>query len=173
MGQVHRRYAEVTGGEAPEALGQLAAPENLDEDMALCPLQTIEPYFLKYLPQSGKILEAGSGRGRWVVYLRRKGFDVVGIDLARSNVAFAKAYDETIPVSHGDVLDTGFADGSFAAIISLGVVEHFEDGPQRAFRETRRILKRSNAEHSQDNVFQSHQERAASLSAFTGPADGV
>ena len=141
MGHVHRRYARVTGGESREALGQLDGSENLEEDIALCPLQTIEPYFLKYLPQSGKILEAGSGRGRWVFYLRRKGFDVLGIDIAESDVAFAKAYDEKVPISHGNVLDTGFADGSFAAVISLGVVEHFEEGPQQAFRETRRILK--------------------------------
>jgi SAM-dependent methyltransferase len=137
----YKRYGPADRVGAAEALGQLGGADNLEDDVALCRLQTIEPYFLKYLPRTGKILEAGSGRGRWVIYLRRLGYDVVGIDIAASDIAHAKRFDPTIPITHDNVLHTTFPDAFFRAVISLGVVEHFEDGPQAAFAEVMRLLK--------------------------------
>ena len=55
-----------------DTLGQSWAGESVDENVALCKYQTIEPFFLKHLPRNGKILEAGCGLGRWVIYLREK-----------------------------------------------------------------------------------------------------
>jgi SAM-dependent methyltransferase len=138
--KIHKRYTLAQQVEAMEALGQLGGAENLEDDIALCKLQTIEPYFRTYLPKQLKILEAGAGRGRWVFYLRRLGYDVVGIDLASSDIEFAKRFDPHVPIVHRDVLDTGFPDSYFGAVISLGVVEHFEEGPEKAFAEVLRIL---------------------------------
>ncbi len=141
MGKVFKRYAPAALSESREALGQVGGSGDLEADIGLCPLQTLEPAFMKYLPREGKILEAGAGRGRWVFYLRRHGFDVVGMDIARTEIAAAKAFDPDVPIEYGDVLKTGYPDRSFEAVISLGVIEHFEDGPQAAFAEVRRILK--------------------------------
>ena len=124
-----------------EVLGQIGAPQDMREYVGLCKLQTIEPLFRKYLPKGGRILEAGCGRGRWVLYLRGLGYDVAGIDLADSDLAAARALDPSVPIERGDVLEAPFPDNSFDAVISLGVVEHFEEGPRRAFAEVRRLLK--------------------------------
>ena len=137
----HKRYALALQVEGMEALGQLGGSENLEDDIALCPLQTIDKFFLKYLPNDGRILEAGAGRGRWVFHLRRRGYDVVGIDIARSDVEFGRKFDPDVPLSFDNVLHTSFPDEAFGAVISLGVVEHFEEGPQQAFAEVMRLLK--------------------------------
>lgn len=137
----YKRYGPAASVAAFEALGQLGGSGNMEDDVALCPLQTIEPYFRKYLPRDERILEAGSGRGRWVFHLRRLGYDVIGIDIAKSDIEYAKQFDPSVPILYDDVLHTSFADGTFGAVISLGVVEHFEEGPQQAFEEVTRLLK--------------------------------
>jgi SAM-dependent methyltransferase len=76
-----------------------------------------------------------------VFYLRQRGYSITGIDLARPAVEMAKAYDPSVPIFLNDVLQSQFPDQSFAAAISLGVVEHFEEGPQHALAELRRVLK--------------------------------
>ncbi|MCU0412443.1 MAG: class I SAM-dependent methyltransferase [Bacteroidetes bacterium] len=136
----YKLRAPVQQIDQKEALGQLGGASDLEQDVALCPLQTIEPVFRRMLPKDKPILEAGAGRGRWVLHLRRLGYDVTGIDIAESDVAFGLKHDPTVPLEIRDVLRTGFADGSFGAVISLGVVEHFEEGPQAAFAEVRRVL---------------------------------
>jgi SAM-dependent methyltransferase len=120
--------------------GQSWQGETIEENIDLCKFQTIEPVLLHYLPHTGKVIESGCGLGRWVFYLRRTGFDIVGIDLAEDALDAAKAHDPTIPVFRDDVLRSSFPDGSFNAAISLGVVEHFEEGPQEALTELRRLL---------------------------------
>lgn len=135
-----KRYTIAQQVESMEALGQLGGSDNLENDIGLCSLQTIEPLFLKYLPTNAQTLEAGCGRGRWVFYLRRKGYDVVGIDIAKSDLEFGKRFDPSVPMQYENVLRTSFTDGSFGAVISLGVVEHFEVGPQEAFAEVMRLL---------------------------------
>jgi 2-polyprenyl-3-methyl-5-hydroxy-6-metoxy-1,4-benzoquinol methylase len=139
--RVYKRYGLAEQVSTFEALGQLGGSGNLEDDIRLCAFQTIESYFLRYLPKDEKILEAGSGRGRWVFHLRRLGYDVIGIDIAKSDIEFAKAFDPSVPISYENVLHTSFTSGSFGAMISLGVVEHFEDGPQAAFAEVMRLLK--------------------------------
>jgi SAM-dependent methyltransferase len=139
--KVHKRYMLAHQIESIEALGQLGGSGNLEEDIALCPLQTINEYFLKYLPRQERILEAGAGRGRWVFHLRRQGYDIMGIDIAKSDIDFARKHDPTVSLSYDNVLHTSFPDGHFGAVISLGVVEHFEDGPEAAFSEVLRLLR--------------------------------
>ena len=141
LGTPHKRYALKTLSQSREELGQIGGSGDMEADINLCAMQTIEPLFRKYLPREGQILEAGSGRGRWVFYLRRLGFDVTGLELARSEVDAAKAFDPKAPIEYGNVLHTPFKDHSIAAVISLGVMEHFEEGPAAALGEVRRILK--------------------------------
>ena len=126
---------------AHETRGQSWSGDTVDESIALCPAQTIEPVFLKHLPRTGRILESGCGLGRWVFYLRRKGYDVVGIDLSEPAIRAAHAYDPVVPIQRDDVLRSSFPDGVFDAAVSLGVVEHFEDGPGAALGELRRLLR--------------------------------
>lgn len=139
--RVYKRFGLASQVQSLEALGQLRGSDNLEHDIALCACQTIEPYFLKYLPNDEKILEAGCGRGRWVYYLRRRGYEVEGIDIAKTDIEFSTKYDPTVPITFDNVLQTSFEGESFGAVISLGVVEHFEEGPQDVFGEVLRVLK--------------------------------
>lgn len=136
----HKRFVPASSLEGTEAPGQLGGAEDLDDDIALCSLQTINEAFLRYLPKPGLILEAGAGRGRWVFHLRRLGYDCRGLELAASEVAFSKAFDPDVPIMTGDILRIPLEDASCSAVISLGVLEHFEEGPQKALDEVKRIL---------------------------------
>lgn len=140
-GKVYKRFGPAAILGSMEALGQMGGGEVSEEYIGLCSFQTIESGFRKYLPRDGSILEAGAGRGRWVIYLRRLGYDVTGIEIARAEIAAAKAFDPSVPIEYRDVLKTGYSERSFDAVISLGVLEHFEDGPEPALAEVRRILK--------------------------------
>jgi len=117
-----KRYVPASLFEGTEAPGQLGGSEDLEDDIALCPLQTIDEVFQRLLPRNGRILEGGAGRGRWVFHLRRRGFDVRGLELASAEVAFAKQFDPDVPIVAGNVLKMPFPDGFFSAIISLGVL---------------------------------------------------
>ena len=41
---------------------------------------------LKYAPLNGKILEAGCGVGQYVIYFKKMGFDIEGIDISNETV---------------------------------------------------------------------------------------
>lgn len=139
-GKVFKMYHPRDQVEALETHGQSWLSDTIEDNIGLCRFQTIEPVFNKYLPKDGKILEAGCGLGRWVIYYRRKGYDVIGIDLAKEAVAMAKSYDPALPVFIDNILKANYPDGHFNAVISLGVAEHFEQGPVEALNEAHRLL---------------------------------
>lgn len=126
---------------AADTHGQCWKGETVRESIDLCRYRFVEPLFRQYLPKDGKILEAGCGLGNWVFYLRDLGYHIVGIELATDAIRMAKEYDPNAPIIMANVLRTDFPDRHFDAVISLGVLEHFEEGPQIAFQEIRRILK--------------------------------
>lgn len=92
-------------------------------------------------PRDGLVLEAGCGSGKVVADLRTLGRTVVGIDLASRALAAARRQVPGLPLVAGDVARFPFRDGAFHCVISLGVVEHFEQGPLDVLREHRRILR--------------------------------
>ena len=81
--------------------------------------------------------------GRWVFYLRDQGYAITGIDASAEAVRAAHLYDPDAAIRLGDVCDTGFPGGSFDAILSLGVMEHFIEGPQAVLCESKRLLAES------------------------------
>lgn len=92
------------------------------------------------LPKDGRILEGGCGLGPWVIKLRELGYDVTGVDYDAVSIEKIRSYDNTIPLYVSDVQKMPFEDGRFSAYISLGVLEHFCEGPVRAIREASRVL---------------------------------
>jgi SAM-dependent methyltransferase len=105
-------------------------------------LDTLERPFTRYLPKTGTVLEAGCGTGQVVAALRARGYDAVGIDYAEQTIDEVHKILPDLPLSCGDLthLDQ-VAPETFAAIISLGVVEHRREGPEPFLDESRRILK--------------------------------
>jgi SAM-dependent methyltransferase len=96
---------------------------------------------MEYLPKDEPILEAGCGLGAWVVYLGDRGYDVAGIDNDAQVIGRLKEWRPSLNVSAGDIRGLPYETGSLGAAISLGVMEHFEEGCDEAMRETYRVLR--------------------------------
>jgi len=99
----------------------------------------------KYCPRYGKVIEAGCGTGRYVFYLRRLGIDIEGLDFSEKLINklnnLKKTIDRDAFFIKGDVTKLPFEDNSLSGYISLGVVEHFIEGPQKAIAEAYRVLR--------------------------------
>jgi len=98
--------------------------------------------FLRYLPKEGKVLEAGCGTGKWVLFLNKMGYQIEGIDNEKMVIRKLKGMYKNIPVKIGDVRRLEYSDNSLDAYVSLGVVEHFEEGPVGVLKEAHRALKK-------------------------------
>lgn len=96
----------------------------------------------RYVPKGASVLEAGCGPGHVVACLGARGYDAIGVDYVPTVVSFAKAILPTLDVRVADVEDLPFPDGSFDCYASLGVVEHFEAGAERAIAEASRVVRR-------------------------------
>lgn len=112
----------------------------LEDEVGVCAGRSIAGPLLRLLPRNGRILEAGCGLGAWVVFLHRKGYHVSGIDHDASVISRLRSVDATLDVTVETIEALGHPACSVSAYISLGVVEHFESGPDSALREAYRIL---------------------------------
>lgn len=118
------------------------AERTVEGEIRSCYTRTLTRIFDRFLEGPNlKILEAGCGLGGWVHYFRERGHDVIGVEYEASVVQRVKAYDSSFPIVQGDITNLDFPDNTFDAYISLGVIEHFEEGPQKALNEARRVLK--------------------------------
>jgi len=116
----------------------------IEQELEACDLETpASDLFLSYIPKEGRVIDGGCGFAKWVIYLKRLGYDIVGIDNNELAISKLKDYDSSLQVELGDILDIHYPDSSFDAYISMGVVEHFEDGPLPALKEAYRVLKPS------------------------------
>ncbi len=95
----------------------------------------------RYFDKTKPILEGGCGVGHIVLGLQTDGYDVIGVEQTREMVDFVKAIAPDCNIAVGDILRlSDFPDGYLGGYISLGVVEHFSQGPQTALREANRVL---------------------------------
>jgi len=101
----------------------------------------LKSYFLKYLPKDQPILEAGCGFGQWVIYLNRLGYSVIGIEIVSECIEICKKFYPQAPIFVGDVRHLPFPDNYFGGYISLGVIEHMIEGPEKIIDEMIRVLK--------------------------------
>lgn len=115
---------------------------SMDENLKNCETDGLLPILIKYLPKNGKILEAGCGLGKWVVFLKKHGYNISGIDSYPEVVRQAKRFDKNLPIKVDNVAALSLPDNSLDAYLSFGVVEHFEEGPQKPLREAFRVLKK-------------------------------
>lgn len=86
------------------------------------------------------VLEAGCGQGEFVRLLAGPGRDVVGVDLAARALAASRREHPELALAVADVGRLPFAPGTFDAIVSLGVIEHFEGGPGAVLAAHREVL---------------------------------
>ncbi|MFQ5649765.1 MAG: class I SAM-dependent methyltransferase [bacterium] len=104
--------------------------------------RTLVRIFDQFLGSSNaRILEGGCGFGAWCEWFRKRGHEIVGIEYDKDIVAQARKFKPDVAVELGDITRLDYPDNSFDAYISLGVIEHFEHGPEQALREAHRVLK--------------------------------
>lgn len=75
-----------------------------------------------------------------MVALRAHGYDCVAVEFSEFVINAAKAIFPDLPVDVGSIFDLDFPDNYFAGYISLGVVEHYREGPERALKEAYRVI---------------------------------
>lgn len=94
----------------------------------------------RLLPRGSKVLDAGCGQGTWLRFLRSKDYHPVGLDysLPLLRAAYRQGGQSLIL---GSILDLPLQEDSFDAVISWGVIEHDEAGPQDALSQFREVLR--------------------------------
>ena len=106
----------------------------------------------EHLPESGVILDAGGGPGRYTIELAKLDYEVVLFDLVAENLEFARQMIKEERVSskikdivQGSITDLSeFADNSFDAVLCLGgPLSHIypEEERQKAISELVRVTK--------------------------------
>lgn len=95
----------------------------------------------KHVSSEAKILEAGAGSGKWVIFLDSIGYNVTGIEINGKDVTRLKAYCPEIKMDCGDITRLPYENNSFDSYLSFGVLEHLIDGPEIALSEAHRVLK--------------------------------
>ncbi len=104
-------------------------------------LHDLEEPLAQWLPRDAPILEGGCGVGQIVLALQSRGYQVVGVEFSAETVTRTKALAPDCNVEVGDVFRLDYPDGYFGAYISLGVVEHYFDGPPKILAEAYRVLR--------------------------------
>ena len=84
----------------------------------------IERFYAPLLQQGSRVLDCGCGNGVSVDVLRERGFDAWGIDLSALRKWQWRERRSRDRLAVASALRLPFADGSFDAVISSGVIEH-------------------------------------------------
>jgi len=132
------RYAKYSFRNADEQNERMWEMSDYEFVLETIRNRSIVPVLKKYVIDGDRILEAGCGNGAWIEFLREWGCRSVGMD---NNIAILDEGRGRVPLIQGDILNKCFADETFDACISLGVIEHFPDGPQPPLEEAKRVLK--------------------------------
>ncbi|HEY7287840.1 MAG TPA: class I SAM-dependent methyltransferase [Vicinamibacterales bacterium] len=97
--------------------------------------------FARLVHRGAHVLEAGCGLGHFTVAAAALGFVAEGLDWSEPTISRLRRGFPSIPWHVGDVRELPFETGSFDAVYSPGVCEHFEDGPEPVLAETHRVLR--------------------------------
>jgi len=97
------------------------------------------------MPLSGKILEAGTGKGHFALALAKQGYSFVTFDISKEEQCFARlnimhsGLEKQIDFRIEDGECTSFAAASFDVVFSVNVLHHLVN-PYRVIDELIRIL---------------------------------
>lgn len=129
--------------------------------------------FIRYLPRHGKILEAGCGLGVWVLALRIRGYECEGVEWGEETVKMVRALRPDLPIRVGDVKQLNVPDGYYRGYISLGVVEHRQEGPELFLKETHRVLAEDGVMLISVPYFHPLRRAKAGLGLYCGQINGL
>ena len=98
---------------------------------------------LKFSNKNSTVLEGGCGLGRWLFFLSRREYaNLIGVDFINPPLDIIKKNNNNIKVRVGNVDELPINNASIDLYLSMGVIEHFEEGPENALREANRVLKK-------------------------------
>lgn len=116
-------------------------PADLEALLESCERDEVTPLVREFYPAGGRVLEAGCGLGRFVRYLTDLGHRAVGIEARHDTLVPVRAAWPDLALVDGDAAHTPFATASFDALLSLGLIEHWTEGPATPLNEHFRVLK--------------------------------
>src|SRR3954451_17322753 len=114
--------------------------ESFDRLLEVARHSPLTRYLEREIRPGDRVLEGGCGLGQYVHHFASRGVDISGIDYSRVAVEKHLALNPGSQVVVGDLGDLPFPDASFDVYVSLGVLEHYEDGPAGILAEARRVL---------------------------------
>jgi ubiquinone/menaquinone biosynthesis C-methylase UbiE len=103
--------------------------------------QNFWPLLQQQLNKSDKYLDAGCGIGGWIIFLKERGYDVEGIDIAAKTVRALTDYDPELRVKVSGITRIPYPDQSLDGVLSIGVLEYVEGRVPEALNEASRVLK--------------------------------
>ena len=115
---------------------------DIPAEIAWCPRRPDIEVILRFVPDKGRILEAGCGVGIVCGYLSEKTDAlIIGIDTSEKalEVAGSVCRGKAVEFLKADITDMPFPDSHFDLVLALGVIEHLESPPD-AIREVSRVL---------------------------------
>ena len=139
---MHKLYLRNFNGQDSRAWETNWQDEDMNESLIYAAYNN--PYkvdFDRFCLPGKNIIEGGCGLGRFVVYYAKKGCNIVGIDFAKQTVEYLKANVKGLPVQYASVENIPYENNAFDIYLSIGVMEHFEEGPDSVLTEAYRILK--------------------------------
>ncbi|NJE10432.1 class I SAM-dependent methyltransferase [Thermococcus sp. MAR1] len=88
--------------------------------------------------KSGKALDLGCGTGNYTLELKKRGFDVIGLDASEGMLGVARS--KGLSCIKGDAYSLPFPDESFDLVLSVTMFEFLHE-PEKAVAEINRVLK--------------------------------
>ena len=98
--------------------------------------------FNKLINPNSKILDAGCGNGKNMIYFKKNGHTVKGIDFSNSLLKICKSKD--LDVISSDIRNLPFENNTFDNTISIAVIHHLSTNEDRikAIKELLRVTKK-------------------------------
>lgn len=105
--------------------------EEIEEITEKAPFDKVVSDILSKYQKGSRVLDAGSGLGKWVFNWQRKGYQAYGIDIVSDAVKrsqeYAKKNNLDCQFLVGDVRKMPFSDNFFEVIFNFGTIEHFQE----------------------------------------------
>jgi SAM-dependent methyltransferase len=94
---------------------------------------------LEHYNRNGRLLDVGSGFGFFLVEMKHRGWEAVGVEISKKAIDYARNI-LGLTIHPGPIEDAGFSDNHFDAVTGFYVIEHLPH-PMAFLKECYRILK--------------------------------
>jgi SAM-dependent methyltransferase len=102
-------------------------------------MKTVMDAFRKELQDSGPVLDAGVGTGRFAAPLAESGYDIVGVDVSKEMLELARA-KSLAGLIRGELSNLPFVDEAFESCVMVHVL-HLVENPSALLSEVARVCR--------------------------------